>query len=95
MVNTDNRRTFWYLPVAFFKVASYNCSEVPGEVADAANMDRDVVFFGSAGKREGVILPYGYLRTAQEDVLWTALALRGICGGGMVPVQLWIWYALS
>lgn len=35
-------------------------------------MDRDVVFFRCAGKRERMVLPDGDLRAAQEDVLSSA-----------------------
>lgn len=50
-------------------VAAKRLTEGLGEVTDHTNVDRDVVFLGCAGKREGMVLPDGDLRAAQEDVL--------------------------
>lgn len=51
------------------KGASQRLGERFREIPHASDVDGDVVFFGSAGQREGMILPQGYLRAAQEDVL--------------------------
>lgn len=67
MVNADNSRTFRLIPI--IKIASNGCSESLGKVASAADVDGDVVFFGSTCEGERVVLPYRDFRTAQKYVL--------------------------
>jgi hypothetical protein len=57
-----------------FGVAAERFAEGFGEVADHADVHGDVVFFGGAGECEGVVLPDGHFRAAQEDVLLFMLA---------------------
>lgn len=51
------------------EVAADGFGEGFGEVADAADVHGEVVFFGGGGEGEGVVLPYGDFGTAEEDVL--------------------------
>lgn len=63
MVDAHNSRTFRKMSV--LEVTSNGCSESLGEVADTANVDRDVVFFWGACEGERMVLPYGDLGTAE------------------------------
>lgn len=56
-------------PTTLFEVAAQGLAECFGEVADAADVDRDVVLFGCAGEGKGVVLPDGDLGAAEEDIL--------------------------
>jgi hypothetical protein len=51
------------------RAAAEGLSKSSGEVADHTDVNRDVVFLGCASKREGVVLPDGDFRAAQENVL--------------------------
>jgi hypothetical protein len=51
------------------KVATNGFGKGFGEVAEAADVDGEVVFFGGAGQGEGVVLPDGYLWATEKDIL--------------------------
>jgi len=68
---------------AALEVAAEGFAEGFGEVADAADMHGDVVFFWGGGEGERVVLPNGYLGAAEEDVL------TGACFGvGLLDLDL-------
>lgn len=69
LVHTDHRGCFTLLALAAGEVATQGLSQGAGKVAHAANVYGDVVLLRSTRQSERVVLPEGYLRTAQEDIL--------------------------
>ena len=51
------------------RAATEGFAKSSGKVTDHTDMDRDVVFLGRAGKGEGMVLPDGDFRAAEENVL--------------------------
>lgn len=69
------------LVIFCIEVASKGFGERACEVTDNANVDRDVVFFGSGGQGEWMPLPVGHFWAREEDVLTSA-------GGGAFLLDL-------
>jgi hypothetical protein len=57
------------------EVAAQGFAQSFCEVTDAANVYRDVIFFRGGGKGEGVVLPDGNFRAAEENVLITLVVV--------------------
>ena len=70
VIHTNNSRAFrsLFFPTPL-ELASKCFAKRLCEITYAADVHRDVVFFGSTGKGEWMILPNRYLWTAEEDIL--------------------------
>lgn len=62
-------RTILFTFAAAFEAAAQRLSEGLGEITNHTHVDGNVIFLGSTGEREGMVLPDGDLGTAEEDVL--------------------------
>jgi hypothetical protein len=85
-----------FLAASFLvKVASKGFAECAGEVTDHADVHGDVVLFRRGGEGEGMVLPDGYFRAAEENVLHLLVYRIELEMSIDLPDRPWLWCAPS